>query len=241
MNAKKKNNTVEIINTIEKFCRDNFVFHKEGKTIILSLLVNLVIINGILYLFSINDYIYTAINIISFGILAVVFYFFRNPEREVLPDNNAVYAPADGKVVAIEETYEDEYLKENSIQVSIFMSPLNVHVNRVPVCGKIKYVKYHPGNYLVAWHPKSSSYNERTSVVIETQEGHQLLLRQIAGAVARRIVCYATEGGQVAQGEDLGFIRFGSRVDTFLPLNAEITVKIGQIVAGNKTVIARLK
>jgi phosphatidylserine decarboxylase len=166
--------------------------------------------------------------------------FFRNPPRPIAEkNNNLVYAPADGKVVVIEEVRETEYFHDKRIQVSIFMSPNNVHVNRNPVSGTVDYYRYHSGKYLVAWHPKSSTENERTTVVYHTGT-HQVLLRQIAGAMARRIRCYINEGDQVEQGVDMGFIKFGSRVDLFLPLNAEILVQPGQKVKGNVDVIARL-
>lgn len=168
---------------------------------------------------------------------AFLLNFFRNPQRPIQqPDDRLVYAPADGKIVTIEETTETEYFNDRRIQVSIFMSPLNVHVNRIPVSGKIAYRKYHPGKYLVAWHPKSSTENERNTVVID-QGKHQILLRQIAGAVARRIICYLNAGTQVEQGQELGFIKFGSRVDVFLPLGSEVKVAIGDKVVGNVTVI----
>ena len=170
----------------------------------------------------------------------VVLQFFRNPTRMVPEEaDHLVYAPADGKVVVIEEAFEPEYFKARRLQVSIFMSPVNVHVNRNPVSGLVKYNKYHPGKYLVAWHPKSSTENERTTVVIDTGET-EILMRQIAGALAKRIKNYLEVGQQVVQGEDFGFIKFGSRVDVFLPLGTRLTVEIGQKVKGNKTVIAEL-
>lgn len=164
--------------------------------------------------------------------------FFRNPKR-VLPEtgDHLVYAPADGKVVAVEEVVENEYFKDKRVQISIFMSPLNVHVNRNPISGTVTYNAYHPGKYLVAWHPKSSTENERTTVVIEGVKG-QVLLRQIAGAVARRITNYLEVGQKVDQGTELGFIKFGSRVDVFLPIGTNITVNIGDVVVGNSTVLA---
>lgn len=181
---------------------------------------------------------------IVWAILVVVFLwivkFFRYPERIISPDESQVLSPADGKIVAIEEVFEPEYFKDKRIQVSVFMSPNNVHVNWAPISGIIRFMKYHPGKYLVAWHPKSSTHNERTSVVIENYGGVQILLRQIAGALARRIVCYAHEGNTIRQGDEFGFIKFGSRVDIFLPVNAEIKVKIGDKVAGKQTVIAFL-
>lgn len=170
----------------------------------------------------------------------MVMQFFRNPNRQIItPSDKKVFAPADGKVVVIEETMENEYFKDKRLQVSIFMSPLNVHVNRNPISGIVNYIKHHEGRYLVAWHPKSSSENERTTVVIENN-GAEVLLRQIAGAVAKRIVNYLEEGETVEQGRDLGFIKFGSRVDLFLPLGTDINVQIGDKVKGNRTVIANL-
>jgi phosphatidylserine decarboxylase len=175
---------------------------------------------------------------IFLGCLAAV---FRNPSRQIpRSGDDLIYAPADGKVVVIEETMENEYLKRNAIQVSIFMSPVNVHVNRIPVGGKVTYFKYHPGKYLVAWHPKSSTENERTTMGLYAG-GQTLLIRQIAGALARRIKWYVKEGQEVQQGEEFGFIKFGSRVDIFLPIGSEIKVKIGDTVRGNLDVIATLK
>ena len=179
-------------------------------------------------------------SIISGLLFLLVLQFFRNPMRELYEvDNKQIIAPADGKVVVIEETYEGEYFKDKRLQVSIFMSPTNVHVNRNPVSGIVNYFKYHPGRYLVAWHPKSSTENERTTVVIDNGQ-NEILLRQIAGALAKRIVNYLDEGDRVEQGKDMGFIKFGSRVDLYLPLDAEISVEMGQKVKGNRTVIATL-
>lgn len=172
-------------------------------------------------------------------ILGLVLQFFRNPTRSIaVQDDSIIYAPCDGKVVVIEQTVEQEYFKDMRLQVSIFMSPLNVHVNRNPIGGEAKYFKYHPGLYLVAWNPKSSTENERTTVVIGNEKG-TLLLRQIAGAVARRIVCYVKNGDKLKQGEELGFIKFGSRVDLFLPLNTQLDIKIGDVVKGNLTPIGK--
>jgi phosphatidylserine decarboxylase len=179
------------------------------------------------------------INIICFLLWFWVIWFFRLPSRTFTEDDDKVIAPADGKVVVIEETFEPEYFKEKRLQVSIFMSPLNVHVNRCPVKGMVKYMKYHPGKYLVAWHPKSSTENERTSLVIANPK-MEILLRQIAGALARRICYYVDEGQRVKQNEEFGFIRFGSRVDMFFPVGTKIDVKIGQKVDGGITVIARI-
>ena len=167
-------------------------------------------------------------------------WFFRNPVRNVEPAENVIYAPADGKIVVVEQTYESEYLRKDCIQVSIFMSPLNVHVNRYPISGTVLYVNHSDGSHKIAHLPKSSHRNERNSVVIETASGTQVLMRQIAGAMARRIVCYAKPGDMAVQGEDMGFIKFGSRVDLFLPLDAEIQVDLEDTVRGNNTIIAIL-
>jgi phosphatidylserine decarboxylase len=165
---------------------------------------------------------------------------FRKPLFEITPNDSILLAPADGKVVVIEEVEEPEFFKDKRIQVSIFMSPINVHINRNPVSGTVKYAKYHPGLYLVAWHPKSSTENERTTVVYERANGMQLLMRQVAGALARRIVYYVKEGDQVTQGGEMGFIKFGSRVDLYLPLGTKIDVKLNDVVKGGKTTIATL-
>ncbi len=213
--------------------------HKEGKGILTGLFLVLILVNLLVY-FSIGR----ASNLFLFiAALSVIFYlfnlwFFRQPNRPVTPDNNLILAPADGKIIAIEEVFEPEYFKEKRLQVSIFMSPLNVHVNRYPVSGNVKYFKYHKGKYLLAWHPKSSELNERTTLVIENHHG-EILLRQIAGVLARRIVYYPSEGDAVIQGQDLGFIKFGSRVDLFLPVNSvELKISLNQKVTGNQTIIA---
>ena len=180
---------------------------------------------------------------VSLGSAILLFFFlqfFRNPGRTIsIEGDHLVYAPADGKVVVVEKTREEECFKDERIQVSIFMSPLNVHVNRAPIEGKIEYYKYHPGKYLVAWHPKSSELNERTTIVLKGNKG-TLLLRQIAGMAARRILFYPKEGQQVKQGEEIGFIKFGSRVDIFFPLDSEILVKPGEKVLGNRSIIGKL-
>ncbi len=231
-----------IFAVIRDFIKANLKLHKEGKVFVINLLVWLLIINGFFYFIQINDFIFGAINLISIGLFIIVLYFFRNPIRIIeAHDDNLIYAPADGKIVVIEQTTEKEYFNEPRIQISIFMSPLDVHVNRIPVSGEIKYCKYHDGHYLVAWHPKSSTHNERTTVVLETPKGVQILIRQIAGAIARRVVCYAEVGKQFEQGQDLGFIKFGSRVDVFIPIDSELFVNIGDRMVGNKSIIARLK
>jgi phosphatidylserine decarboxylase len=170
--------------------------------------------------------------------LILILQFFRNPKRNTPIDDNHIIAPVDGKVVVIEEVFEPEYFKDKRLQVSIFMSPINVHVTRYATNGKINFSKYHPGKYLVAWHPKASTENERTTVVIENRIFGEILYRQIAGALARRIVNYAQEGMQVVQGTDAGFIKFGSRVDLFLPLGTKIKVTLNQTVKGGETVVA---
>lgn len=212
--------------------------HKEGRTILLVTALLLVALNFAIW--KLAPVAFWPLVALSAIFYIIVLQFFRNPVREVLSaDNNLVYAPADGRVCVIEEVFEPEYFKEKRLQVSIFMSPFNVHVNRNPVSGVVNYFKYHPGKYLVAWHPKSSTENERTTVVYNFGEG-EILMRQIAGALAKRIKWYINEGDRVEQGGDMGFIKFGSRVDLFLPLNAKIKVVMNQHVKGNKTVVARL-
>ncbi len=215
--------------------------HKEGRTLLFVSLVILFALN-----WSIGHYFPEATVLQNFVIAgSLLFYliilqFFRVPIFTVQKNEKQVIAPADGKVVVIEETEETEYLKSKRKQISIFMSPINVHVNRMPVTGSISFFKYHPGKYLVAWHPKSSTENERTTVVAKMKNGTEILFRQIAGALARRIKWYVKEGQQLEQGDEFGFIKFGSRVDIFLPLEAKVNVKIGDKTTGGKTVIAEL-
>ncbi len=198
----------------------------------------LIVINIGFYLYQPNWLWLSSLASLIFFLL--VLQFFRNPNRALLEtDDTLIYAPADGKVVVIEEAEETEYFQDRRLQLSIFMSPLDVHVNRNPLGGKVKYVRHHPGKYLVAWHPKSSLENERTTVVIENG-AEEVLLRQIAGAMAKRIRNYLEVGQQVRQGSEMGFIKFGSRVDVFLPLGAEVKVQIGEKVLGNRTVLAKL-
>lgn len=217
--------------------------HKEGKSLLFWLLIVLAAINFALHqiLDEGNDTLLNVILLVTIVFYLMILQFFRNPAIPLPTERDLVYAPADGKVVVIEQTEESEYLKEPRIQVSIFMSPINVHVNRAPITGLIKFFKYHPGKYLVAWHPKSSTENERTSMVIEHPSGIQLMVRQIAGALARRIKWYIKEGDPVAQGGEFGFIKFGSRVDVFLPVDAEILVSIGEVTKGGVTAIGRLR
>lgn len=218
--------------------------HREGRAIISNYIIFSLVAIIALFIIGANLFWFLPMmTVLTFGLFFLLI-FFRNPDRPIPNANNAlIYAPADGKIVAIEEVYEGEVLHQKCIQVSIFMSLSNVHVNRYPLSGKITYFKHHQGRYLVAWHPKSSTENERTSTVITTKiatKKTQILVRQIAGAVARRIVNYSTEGDQVQQGNDMGFIKFGSRVDIFCPASAAIQVKIGDQVEGNTRVIARL-
>ncbi len=214
------------------------MFHKEGHKIILITFSLIVILILLLDYFSIEHKMY--IQLFLIGQLIIVLQFFRNPKRITSIGNNYVVSPVDGKVVVIEEVYEPEYFKDMRIQVSIFMSPINVHVTRYPVSGEVLFSKYHPGEYLVAWHPKSSTENERTTIVVKNESSVEVLYRQIAGALARRIVNYAKTTSTVQQGEDAGFIKFGSRVDLFLPLNTKINVKINQKVKGAEDIIAVL-
>lgn len=214
------------------------MFHKEGGKIILIAttitVVLLLLTDQYITLFWLQKII--EVTVLLF--LLLILQFFRNPTRTVLVNENEIIAPVDGKVVVIEEVYEGEYFKENRLQVSIFMSPINVHVTRYPISGMVKFSKYHPGKFLVAWHPKASEENERTTIVLENKTFGSILYRQIAGALARRIVNYAKEGMQVVQGTDAGFIKFGSRVDLFLPLGTNVTVKLGEKAIGGKTIIA---
>ncbi|HLN21549.1 MAG TPA: phosphatidylserine decarboxylase family protein [Bacteroidales bacterium] len=215
--------------------------HKEGYKILGYSFVILIVLNLFVNLVW-RDHRYITL---FFAVSSSLFYifllfFFRLPVRNLQADPGLVYAPADGKVVVIEETMVEEYFNDLRLQVSIFMSPFNVHSNRYPVSGKVKYVCYHPGNYMVAWHPKSSELNERSTIVIETDNGIEIMIRQIAGAVARRIVTYSKESQEVLQGSELGFIKFGSRVDIFLPLGTEVEIPILQQVKANKTIIAKL-
>jgi len=215
--------------------------HKEGYKILAGGFIALLVLNVITALIW-SDEAILRWGFLFFSVLLYVFllFFFRLPARNLQPDPGLIYAPADGKVVVIEETVENEYFKDTRLQISIFMSPFNMHSNRYPVSGRVKYVCYHPGNYMVAWHPKSSELNERSSIVVETESGEEILIRQIAGAVARRIVTYAKQDQKVTQGEELGFIKFGSRVDVFLPLGTEVEVPILQLVKANKSIIAKI-
>jgi phosphatidylserine decarboxylase len=214
------------------------MFHKEGQRIIVTAFILVCSAVLLAHYFIGTPWIKFGLQIFALVILIIILQFFRNPTRKVIKNFDDILAPVDGKVVVIEEVEETEYFKDRRLQVSIFMSPINVHVTRYPATGVIKFSKYHPGKYLVAWHPKSSEENERTTVVVNTPKFGDILYRQIAGAMARRIVNYAEVGESVHQGEDAGFIKFGSRVDLFLPLNSAICVKLHQKVIGAKTCIA---
>lgn len=216
--------------------------HKEGTATILVVFLALGLINAAIMLWADLEMLYLGlISGLSIGFFAFILHFFRSPNVRVNLNEKQILAPADGKVVVIEKTTEDEYFDgEEKIQISIFMSPLNVHVNRNPVTGLIKYFRYHPGKYLIAWHPKSSTENERTTLVYEVHKGVEILVRQIAGALARRIKWYVEEEQAVIQGKEFGFIKFGSRVDLFLPLDAEVKVSQGQVTKGGVTILAEL-
>ncbi|MBL7780324.1 MAG: phosphatidylserine decarboxylase family protein [Saprospiraceae bacterium] len=215
-----------------------FRIHREGYSLLAISAIVLIALN-----FAINQLLPIAfwpVFFLSLILYAIILQFFRNPVRSIeVTDNHLVYAPADGKVCVIEETIENEYFKGKRLQVSIFMSPFNVHVNRNPVSGKVQYFRYHKGKYLVAWHPKSSTENERTTVVYSMGNA-EILMRQIAGALAKRIKWYIKEGQEVQQGGEMGFIKFGSRVDLYLPLDAKVEVKMDEMVKGNKTIIAKI-
>jgi phosphatidylserine decarboxylase len=214
-------------------------FHKEGYTSLALVVLFIFIINATADYFDANQFVKWFLYLLSAFLFITIVQFFRSPKKLITLDENVVLCPADGKVVVIEETEETEYFKDKRLQLSIFMSPTNVHVNRNPISGIVSYFKYHPGKFLVAWHPKSSTENERTTVVVKKSNEVEVLFRQIAGALARRIVWYVKEGDKVDQGEEFGFIKFGSRVDVFLPIGTKITVNIGEKVVGGKTVIAR--
>lgn len=214
--------------------------HKEGITILIFSLLLIIAVSVGIWNYIPSPYSIILI-LLLFTLYGFVLWFFRNPVREMVSDPLDVVAPVDGKVVVIEKVFEKEYLKKEVMQVSIFMTPLNVHVCRYPVSGEVTYTKYHPGKYLVAFHPKSSELNERTTAVVKAANGTEVLFRQIAGAVARRIVLYAKPEDHATAGAEYGFIKFGSRLDVFLPLDAEILCKLGDKTKGAVDIIARLK
>lgn len=215
--------------------------HKAGYTLLLKILIVGILLNIAVFYFIDNMTLVHTILIISIVIYLLIVNFFRFPNRVIIQDDNTILAPADGKIVVIEETEETEYFKDRRIQVSIFMNIFNVHINWFPVNGIIKYFKYHKGNFAAAYLPKSSTENERTTIVIECNNGETVLMRQIAGAMAKRIVSYTPVGGKARQDQHAGFIKFGSRVDLFLPLNTKIEVKLGQKTVGSQTVIGTFK
>jgi phosphatidylserine decarboxylase len=217
------------------------MLHKEGKaTILITLMVLFALNAGIKFLLPEHVIVQNIVIGISVVLLVIVLQFFRNPSITPTIGDNLVISPADGKVVVIEEVEEAEYFKGKRLQISVFMSPFNVHVNRNPIGGLVKYFKYHKGLYLVAWHPKSSTENERTTTVIQHKNGTEVLFRQIAGALAKRIVWYVKEGEYLAQTGEMGFIKFGSRVDIFLPVGTKVSVSLNQKVKGGKTILAEL-
>lgn len=214
--------------------------HKEGRTLLAVLLVSLTMINFLLWYFGMEELVQDLVLIGSAVLYLLILQFFRHPKIITTINEKQILAPADGKVVVIEKTTESEYFKDQRIQISIFMSPINVHVNRSPVTGVVKFFKYHPGKYLVAWHPKSSTENERTTMALKLESGLEILVRQIAGAMARRIKWYVKEGDILPQGAEFGFIKFGSRLDVFLPTNVEVKVALGDKTTGGTTVLAEL-
>ena len=215
------------------------MFHKEGFRIIAVTFLIFAALSILVHFKIENDILQKGLFLVLLILVVLILQFFRNPKRNFILNPEQVLSPVDGKVVVIEEVYEKEYFKDKRLQVSVFMSPLNVHVTRYPVGGNIVYINYHPGKFLVAWHPKSSEENERTTVVVKSEAFGEVLHRQIAGALAKRIVNYATTGQEVSQSSDSGFIKFGSRVDIFLPLGTKINVKLNQKVVGGVTVVAQ--
>ncbi|RAJ13478.1 phosphatidylserine decarboxylase family protein [Olleya aquimaris] len=216
------------------------MFHKEGFKIISVTFLAVAILAVVIDKFVALQWLQYLLYFTLFVFLFLILQFFRNPKRLTLLNDNTVVSPVDGKVVVIEEVFEPEYFKDKRLQVSVFMSPINVHVTRYPIGGQVAYSKYHPGKYLVAWHPKASTDNERTTVVVDNPIYGKVLYRQIAGALAKRIVNYAKEGDTATQGQDSGFIKFGSRVDLFLPLDTNIKVSLNQKVKGGESIIAEI-
>ena len=215
------------------------MIHREGYTLIFATLILCGVGAWSVHRYLTSPTLLAWIAYLLLGVITVlVVQFFRNPQRNTVLDPQRIIAPADGQVVIIEKVREPEYFGDERLQISIFMSPINVHVNRNPVSGVVSYFRYHPGDYLVAWHPKSSTLNERTTVVVRAQNGQEVLFRQIAGALARRIRWYVAEGDTVKQGDEFGFIKFGSRVDVYLPPGAQPLVRVGQKVSGGETYLA---
>lgn len=216
------------------------MFHKEGNTSITIAFVVTCILMSVVWSFDLTMLLQVVLSVIIIGFLFIILQFFRNPARPVVLSDTNVVSPVDGKVVVIEKVQENEYFKGERLMISVFMSPINVHVTRHPISGAVSYSKYHPGKYLVAWHPKASEENERTTVVVDHKNGKQILYRQIAGALAKRIVNYAEEKQIVVQGSDSGFIKFGSRVDVYLPVDAQVTVQLNDVVKGAVHTLAKI-
>lgn len=216
------------------------MFHKEGHKIILITMLVVVVSFFVIDAFVLNEWLRKGLMILVLIFFILILQFFRNPKRHTKANANHALSPVDGKVVVIEEVFEPEVFKDKRLQVSVFMSPINVHVTRYPISGKVSFSKYHAGKYLVAWHPKASEENERTTVVVENETFGKVLYRQIAGALAKRIVNYAKVNDQAQQGADSGFIKFGSRVDVFLPLDAKIKVELNQKVRGGESILAEI-
>ncbi|WP_405370862.1 phosphatidylserine decarboxylase family protein [Nonlabens sp. Asnod2-A12] len=214
------------------------MFHKEGSKIILIAFLLTIAIMSAIWLVSMPQWLQIALSVFTIGFLFIILQFFRNPKRNTELNDKTIVSPVDGKVVVIEKVTDNEYFKGERLMISVFMSPINVHVTRYPISGQVAYSKYHPGKYLVAWHPKASEENERTTVVINHKNQIQVMYRQIAGALAKRIVNYAQENEQIVQGSDSGFIKFGSRVDVYLPIDTPVTVKLNEKVKGGETVLA---
>jgi len=214
------------------------MFHKEGHKIIVITFFLTVVASLLVNEFVTIEWLRIVLLLTIIVLLVLILQFFRNPKRSYSPNEDHILSPVDGKVVVIEEVFEKEYFNEKRLQISVFMSPLNVHITRYPVGGNVVFSKYHPGKYLVAWHPKASEENERTTVVVKSSSFGDIMHRQIAGALAKRIVNYAEEGQEVLQTGESGFIKFGSRVDVFLPLDAKVSVSLNQIVKGGVSVLA---
>jgi phosphatidylserine decarboxylase len=214
------------------------MFHKEGKASIIIAFIFTIVTMSVIWLIKMPQWLQIALSIVSISLLFIILQFFRNPKRNTILSDSTVVSPVDGKVVVIEKVQENEYFKGERLMISVFMSPINVHVTRYPIGGKVAYSKYHPGKYLVAWHPKASEENERTTVVVDHKNGKQVMHRQIAGALAKRIMNYAQEKESIIQGSESGFIKFGSRVDVYLPIDTPVSVSLNQKVKGGETVLA---
>jgi phosphatidylserine decarboxylase len=214
------------------------MFHKEGTPSIIIAILVAIALTAVAFTVPMPIWLHFLLVALAVFVLVIILQFFRNPKRQTVLDDNSIVSPVDGKVVVIEKVMDKEYFNEERIMISVFMSPINVHVTRYPISGKVSYSKYHPGKYLVAWHPKASEENERTTVVIEHKNTTKIMYRQIAGALAKRIVNYAVENEQIVQGTDSGFIKFGSRVDVYFPLDANIKVELNQKLKGGESILA---